>query len=191
MKPPYLCSLISCHWPTWLLPDVSVSCQKHSWLWNGYKLCVLTLIQNPLTLCTNALPVYTGTTGIQTNHKDLCPANKIFFLLNNTQYKSTTNSIQPALLKMCSPLIYHVRFLSLNCLIKDMIIPNTLLNLSPLLPSCLSKNKRLSLSPSFWTCQWSVKILSAQIKHFLIWSCFIPYKEVRKTTSSKTYIFRR
>lgn len=60
---------------------------------------------------------------------------KFFFLLNNTQYKSTTNSIQPALLKMCSPVIYHVRFLSLNCLIKDMIIPNTLLNLSPLLPS--------------------------------------------------------
>lgn len=123
MKPSYLCSLISCHWPTWLLPDVSVPCQKHSWLWNGYKLCVLTLIQNPLTLCTNALPVYTGTTGIQTNHKVLCPANKFFFLLNNTQYKSTTNSIQPALLKMCSPVIYHVRFLSLNCLIKDMIIP--------------------------------------------------------------------
>lgn len=56
---------------------------KHWWLWNGYKLCVLTLIQNPLTLCTNALPVYTGTctTGIQTNHKFLCPANKIFFYL--------------------------------------------------------------------------------------------------------------
>lgn len=54
---------------------------KHWWLWNGYKLCVLTLIQNPLTLCTNALPVYTGTTGIQTNHKFSCPANKFFFYL--------------------------------------------------------------------------------------------------------------
>lgn len=105
-------------------------------------------------------------------------------MCNINWIKSTSKSIQPALLKMCSPVIYHVRFLSLNCLIKDMIIPNTLLNLSPLLPSGLSKNKRLSLSPSFWTCQWSVKILSAQIKHFLIWSCFIPYKEARKTTSS-------
>lgn len=50
---------------------------KHWWLWNRYKLCVLTLIHNPLTLCTNAR--YTVATGIQTNHKVLCPANKTFF----------------------------------------------------------------------------------------------------------------
>lgn len=78
----------------------------------------------------------------------------LIIMCNINWIKSTSKSIQPALLKMCSPVIYHVRFLSLNCLINlDMIIPNTFLNLCPLLPSCLSKNKRLSLSPSFWTCQ--------------------------------------
>lgn len=91
---------------------------KHWWLWNRYKLCVLTLIQNPLTLCT-IYWYYRYSDLIY--HKFSCPAK--------------TESIQPALLKICSPVIYHVRFLSLNCLIKDMIIPNTLLNLSPLLPS--------------------------------------------------------
>lgn len=46
--------------------------------------------------------------------------NKKISDLINMQYKSTTKSIQ---IEICDPVIYHVRFLSLNCLIEDMIIP--------------------------------------------------------------------
>lgn len=122
MKPSYLCSLISCHWPTWLLPDVSVSCQNiddfgtgtNSAFWPLSRIHWLYALMHYRYILV--LPVFRLTTNFYVQ-----PIK--FFLLNNTQYKSTTNSIQPALLKMCSPVIYHVRFLSLNCLIKDMIIP--------------------------------------------------------------------
>lgn len=63
---------------------------KHSWLWNGYKLCVLTLIQNPLTLCT--IYWYNRYSDL-IYHKFSCPANKkIFDLIIRNKNQNGINS---------------------------------------------------------------------------------------------------
>lgn len=63
---------------------------KHSWLWNGYKLCILTLIQNPLTLCT-IYWYYRYSDLIY--HKFSCPANKkIFDLIIRNKNQNGINS---------------------------------------------------------------------------------------------------
>lgn len=114
MKPSYLCSLISCCWPTWLLPDVSV-----------YHAKTFITLEQGQTLHSDPYPESINWLYALMHNKYIpvlfrFTTNKKISDLINTQYKSTTKSIQ---IEICDPVIYHVRFLSLNCLIEDMIIP--------------------------------------------------------------------